>query len=187
MSGTKGQELASVDPIDLQLPRAVGSRRMTTPKASRRTTRLNPAPKTPTCKRKAATTKTASPSFNEVPNGESEDESGSMGRLRGVSCSQGRRFAGSRWNQVVDFQTEQEILKSGKTNCQPPRRTLDKTQGCRKQGRPPRVDKAASIRTCNQPESSERQRFHERHDLAHNGLTLPDMGLSRTRLGKQQT
>ena len=105
---------------------------------------------------------------------------GTVGRLRGASNSHSRRLVGSKWNEVVDPQTEQNTMVT---------RTLDKTH---LQLEPSdlnpaeRVWKARNtgqemgrryqcILTTNQIPQRQ-HRSQKRHDLAHHGTGWLEMG-----------
>ena len=44
-----------------------------------------------------------------------------MGRLQSTSNEQGRRLVGSKWNRVVDLQTELDVLETGQNDSKTPR------------------------------------------------------------------
>ena len=69
--------------------------------------------------RKAATTPTQTTNGRRI---------GAMGRQHSAGNSQCRRFVGSKWDHVVDPQTEQDVMEVSKNDCQAQRRLLD--QAC---------------------------------------------------------
>ena len=71
----------------------------------------------------------------------------------------------------MDPQTEQDVLATGKNDCQTSRRPLDQTRLKVEPSDQPREGKTTSVHTYNQS-ARRQQRFHERHVLALCGLRL---------------
>ena len=99
------------------------------------------------------------------------------------------RPVGSKRNHVVDLQTEQDVLETGKNGCQTPRRSLDtaylqlessdinqaqRVLEAKKMGQE-MGRRHQRIPTTNQNQQRQ-QRSHERHDLAHYGERQLEMG-----------